>query len=61
MKEISWSEFRLMKLADLKAGECLKVTGDGLPAFYAIINPQGGMVARVEGIASQIDTSRGLG
>ena len=61
MKEVSWSEFKLMKLADLKAGQCLKVTGDGVTAFYAIINPQGGMVARVEGIAGMIDSSKGLG
>ena len=60
MKEISWSEVKQKKLAELKAGQCLRVTGDGETAFYIIPNPQGGMIARIEGIASMIDASKGL-
>ena len=58
MKAISWSELKKMSLSDIKAGECLKVTGDSETAFYAIINPQFLMRDRVEGICQQIDASR---
>lgn len=40
MKEIAWSKLRLMNLSQIKAGECLKVTGDGELAFYLIIKPE---------------------
>jgi len=60
MKEVSWSELRKLTMADLKASACLRVTGDGVTVFYIIVQPQGGMVARVESIASMIDASKGF-
>ena len=60
MKEISWSELKKLSLTQIKEGECLKVTGDGELAFYAVIKPEGEMRIRVEGVASQIDSSRGF-
>ena len=58
METISWSDLKKLKLESVKAGQCLKVTGDGEVAFYAVINPQQAMRDRVESICSQIDASR---
>ena len=60
MKEISWTELKALRLLDIKAGQCLRVTGDGQVAFYIVVEPQGNMIAKVEGICSQIDTGKGL-
>ena len=60
LKEISWSELKAKKISEIKEGECLKVTGDGEMAFYLVVKPQGGMIARVEGIIGMIDASRGF-
>ena len=60
MKAITWTELKAMKLSDIKEGECLKVTGDGVVAFYAVVQPQGGMIATGEGICGRIDASKGV-
>ena len=60
MKVVTWTELKKETLKDIKEGQCLKVTGDGELAFYVIVNPQQVMRARVEGICSQIDASRGF-
>ena len=57
---MTWTEFKAKKLGDIKKGECLKIIGDGQVGFYAVIDPQGGMIARIEGICSQIDASKGF-
>lgn len=60
MKEVSWSNLKLLKLEDVKAGECLKVTGDNEMAFYVIVKPEAEMKTKIEVICSQIDASRGF-
>lgn len=59
MKEISWTEFKALKLSDIKLGACVRVTGDNDTAFYAVIKPEGAMIAKVEAICSLIDSSKG--
>jgi hypothetical protein len=59
MKEIAFTEFKKKSVSEIKEGECLKVTGDGSPVFYVVVNPQQLMKDRVEGICSMIDASRG--
>ena len=60
MKDTSWSKIKLESLKDLKEGACQRGMENGQPAFYIIVNPQGAMRDRVEGICGQIDASRGL-
>jgi predicted GNAT family acetyltransferase len=59
VKDISLSEFKLLKMGDILDSQCLRVTGDGDIVFYAVVKPQGPMVARIEGVCSQIDAGRG--
>ena len=59
MKKVPWSEFKVQKLSDILSGPCILITGDRETAFYVVIKPQGGMIAKVEGIISQIDQSKG--
>jgi len=58
MEEISWSELKRASAAQIKEGECLKVTSDGEMVFYVIVKPEGEMRLRIEAICSQIDASR---
>ncbi|MCJ7743302.1 MAG: hypothetical protein MUO99_01910 [Dehalococcoidales bacterium] len=60
MKEITWAELKELPLSEIKEGQCLKVTGDGEMSFYVIVKPEGEMRIRIEGIISQIDSSRGF-
>ena len=60
MREIEYTDFISVPLNIVMEDECLQVNLDGVMQFYVLIRPQGGMVARVSGIASQIDTSRGV-
>jgi|TARA_Y100000310_G_C20593948_1_gene769531 hypothetical protein len=62
MKEVAFTELKRMRLADIKKGQCLRVPGDGWneTAFYVVVRPEQFMKARVEGLCSQIDASRGL-
>lgn len=60
MKEISWTQLKRLTLKEIKEGECLKVTGDGQLAFYAVIRPEQVMQDRVQGLCGMIDASRGL-
>ena len=60
MKEITWTEFKLKKLSEIKAGECLKITGDGEMVFYAVIHPEQLMLSKIEGLCGQINASRGF-
>lgn len=60
VKELNWTDLKKLTLEEIKAGPCLKVAGDGWDesAFYVVVNPQGIMRDRVEGICAQIDASR---
>ena len=60
MREIEYTDFISVPLNIVTEDECLQVNLDGVMQFYVLIRPQGGMVARVSGIASQIDSSRGV-
>jgi hypothetical protein len=59
MQDIAWSEFKRLTARAITGGPCLRVTSDGEPIAYVIIQPQEAMQARVEGACSQIDASRG--
>jgi hypothetical protein len=60
MREIEYTDFINVPLNIVMGDECLKVNLDGVMQFYVLIRPQGGMIARVSGIASLIDSSRGM-
>ena len=60
MKTISFSNLKLMKVPDIKSGQCLQITAYGEVLGYFIINPEQVMKDRVEGICSLIDSSRGF-
>jgi hypothetical protein len=62
MKEISLTKLKAMKLSEILAGKCIKVTGHGWKGeqpLYIIPRPEGEMRARIEGICSQINAGRG--
>lgn len=59
MQDIAWSKFVRLTAKEVAEGPCLRVTADGVTVFYAIIHPEQEMQARVEGVGSQIDASRG--
>jgi hypothetical protein len=61
VKEISWTRLKQNSLENIKEGECLRVTGDGEVAFYAVVRPVGMMPAKIEALCSQIDASKGMG
>ena len=65
MKQITISEFLDMGDADIAASPCVEVLSDadddgngGELLFAAMIQPEGNMRDRLDGIASQIDSSR---
>lgn len=60
MRDITWTNLKRESLEDLKEGQCLRVTGDGVPTFYVVVNPQGMMRDRVEALCGLIDAGRGL-
>jgi len=60
MREIEYTDFINVPLNIVLEDECLKVNLDGVMQFYVLIRPEGGMIAKVSGIASQIDSSRGV-
>lgn len=60
MKEITWTKIKLSNARDIKEGPCLKIIADGETVGYLILNPQGVMRDRVEGLASQIDAGRSV-
>lgn len=60
MKETTWTKLKVANARDIKEGPCLKITADGETVGYLIVNPQGLMRDRVEGVASLIDASKGL-
>ena len=60
MKEITLTEFKRLSMPEVLAGPCLKVTANMEALGYFIVNPQGIMRDRVEGICGQIDAGRGL-
>ena len=64
MQAISWNAFKKLTkanadLGEITGGPCLKVTLSGVQQFYVVIQPEQAMVARAEGMCSQIDASRG--
>ena len=64
MQTVSWNAFKQMAKAastveEILGGPCLQVTLSGVPQFYVVVKPEQGMIARVEGMCSQIDASRG--
>ena len=59
MKQIAFSQLKLMSLKDIREGPCLEVTGDGMPVLYVVVEPQQAMGHRVRAICGQIDASRG--
>jgi hypothetical protein len=60
MRSIEYSDFINLPLNTMVDGECLEVNLDGVMQFYTLIKPEGGMVATVDGVCSQIDNSRGV-
>jgi hypothetical protein len=65
MITVTWDEVKkkFNSIEDIIAsGESVKIVGEGVfDAVYMIVRPEQYMRARVEGICSQIDTSRGYG
>jgi len=59
MKTIALTEFKKLKAEDIKSGPCLEITSDGSIIGILIVGAQSGMVDRITGIASQIDSGRG--
>jgi hypothetical protein len=58
MIEQSWSDF-IQSEDGVEDAPCIKVVDfQGRTLFYAITRPAQGMIARIEGICSQIDASR---
>ncbi len=60
MKEIKYGAFKLLNARDIVKGQCLKLMSDGEMVGYVVVNPEGAMVPRIEGICSQIDASKGF-
>ena len=60
MQQVSLAELKKLTVAEMQDGPCLRVMADGDFLFYAIMQPQGEMRTRIEGIASLIDASRGV-
>lgn len=63
MKTISLTDFRdfiaKSKVPEIKESPCLKVTADQEPIIYIVVNPEGEMRNRIEGLCGLIDNSRG--
>jgi|TARA_Y100000310_G_scaffold180950_1_gene180877 hypothetical protein len=59
MDTIAWSDFKRMTAKTVTEGACLRLTSDGATIAYVVIRPEQAMQARVEGVCSQIDASRG--
>ncbi len=53
------SEFKLLKVQEIKDSPCLELTADGETLCYVIIGVEGDMQHRIRGIMSQIDGMRG--
>jgi hypothetical protein len=59
MRSIEFDDYHKATLDKvMEDDESLKVVLDGVIQFYVLIRPEGGMIARVEGVAAQIDASR---
>jgi hypothetical protein len=59
MHSLEFTDFHKATLVNIMDDdESLKVTLDGATQFYVVVRPEGGMIATVEGICGQIDTSR---
>ena len=57
MKSVTWSQFKLQKVEDIK--ECVKVTFNTEVVGYFIARPEGAMIAKIEGLSGLINASRG--
>ncbi len=60
MKEINWTDLKKKSFEELKSGECLKITANCEMVGYLVVKPEGEMIARIEGICSQINASKGF-
>lgn len=60
MREIGWTKLKQATAKDIREGPCLKVMSDDEFIGYLVIDPQGPMRDRIEGLAGLIDASKGL-
>jgi len=58
MNRISLTEFKALDPADILTGPCFEVTFEGR-VFTVVVGAQMGMIARVQGLCSQLDASKG--
>lgn len=59
MKQVPMTKFKQMSAEEIEDGGCFELTKDGEPVAQVIVGTEGEMRTRIEGIASQIDASRG--
>ena len=60
MKSISISQFKLMKVPEIKATGSFNLLADGVLIAIVMVNPQGEKTAQLKAIASQMNASAGL-
>ena len=60
MKQISLTKFKQMPVRDIEEGGCFQLVADGVPVAQVIVGAKEEMRNRIEGIASQIDSGRGV-
>ena len=59
METITWNEFKKLSSEELVGGPCLNITVYGKPVFKLVINPQQGMIDKIDALCSLIDAGRG--
>ena len=59
MEQLPISEFKLLKVQEIKDSPCLELMADGSHLCYVILGVEGDMQHRIKGIMSQIDGMRG--
>jgi hypothetical protein len=60
MRSIDFTDFVKLPLKEIMDGECLTVELGDQMQFIVVIQPEGGMVPRVNGICTMIESSRGV-
>ena len=48
METITWNEFKKLSSEELVVGPCLNITVYGKPVFKLVINPQQGMIDKID-------------
>ena len=60
MKQISLTEFKGLKVEEIKESPCMEVLADGEHLFIAIVGSEADMRIAMMSQASQIDAARGV-